>query len=419
VTQPRRPRVGIFLPQPWLRGGGEKHALSAAEALAEDYDVTVVCERPVDLEDIGRFHNLDLGGCSTLVLRRGRSLPLRAAYRLQVPAAYLERLQEWENHRELRRHGFDVFVNAAHGSTMRNPARWGVFLCFFPSRPVGLIHDRSERRQAVRADRIGRLLGGTSRPGMPDYQELIANSTFTAEWVQRWWRRTADAVCFPPCEDLADATVERRRVILNVGRFVAADSQAHHKRQDVLLDTFAGMTDLHEAGWSLHFVGPTSDAASRDFVATLRSRAVGLPVELHVAADHDELRTLANTAAIYWHATGYGTELDVDPERQEHFGMSTVEAMSAGAVPVMYAGAGARDTVDPGRTGLVWHTQAELARHTRSLVEDVARRARMSAAAQQAAAGFGRAAFAAQVRERVHLGLRASASLTGRPADRA
>ncbi len=55
----------------------------------------------------------------------------------------------------------------------------------------------------------------------------------------------------------------------------------------------------------------------------------------HVDAPGAELADLYARASIFWHAAGLGEDAEDDPNRMEHFGISIVEAMSAGAVPVV------------------------------------------------------------------------------------
>jgi hypothetical protein len=55
-----------------------------------------------------------------------------------------------------------------------------------------------------------------------------------------------------------------------------------------------------------------------------------------------------------WHATGYGFDAEQYPAKQEHFGMTTVEAMSAGAVPVVLNTGGQREIVTHGDDGFLW-----------------------------------------------------------------
>ena len=67
----------------------------------------------------------------------------------------------------------------------------------------------------------------------------------------------------------------------------------------------------------------------------------------------------------------------------EHFGISVVEAMAAGAVPLAVGKGGVREIIRQSETGILWNTPAELVAATRQLIEDPERRARLSAAARQ------------------------------------
>jgi glycosyltransferase involved in cell wall biosynthesis len=176
-------------------------------------------------------------------------------------------------------------------------------------------------------------------------------------------------------------TSAKEKIILHVGRFIAdsVEDERHHKRQDLLIETFKRMTDLHQRGWQLHFTGSLStDKKTRMFVDTLRHAAEGLPVFFHFNAPRDELRELYRSAAIYWHATGSGVDADKYPSTQEHFGISTVEAMSAGAVPVVYATGGQKEIVTDEVDGYWWTDIDRLMNQTRRLANDDKLRFRLS-----------------------------------------
>ena len=126
--------------------------------------------------------------------------------------------------------------------------------------------------------------------------------------------------------------------------------------------------------------------------------AEGLPVRFHVDAPGAELRDLYGRASIFWHATGLGEDEERHPHRLEHFGISTVEAMSAGAVPVVVALAGQREIVEEGRSGLLFTTLAELVAKTREVVDDEALRERLSSGAVERARAFGPERFATELR---------------------
>ena len=125
-----------------------------------------------------------------------------------------------------------------------------------------------------------------------------------------------------------------------------------------------------------------------------------LPVHFHFDADLDCLRNLYRRASIYWHATGYSSIPQNDPSAQEHFGMTTVEAMSAGAVPIVINSGGQKEIVTQGRNGLLWDELDELSRETTRLITDANLLERMSKEAVSASSKFGRAIFVAKM-ERV------------------
>jgi glycosyltransferase involved in cell wall biosynthesis len=196
-------------------------------------------------------------------------------------------------------------------------------------------------------------------------------------------------VVYSACDHVAAPPVEgKERMILNVGRFEV------NKRQDILLDVFKNLRGVQESGWQLHFAGSTSlRTESKDFAARLLGEASGHRVFFHFDAPLETLRGLYRRASVYWHATGYGFPADECPDKQEHFGMATVEAMSAGAVPVVISSGGQREIVTHGANGLLWEDLQGLAENTRLLTSDEPLRRRLGQSARASVARFSRAAF--------------------------
>ena len=189
---------------------------------------------------------------------------------------------------------------------------------------------------------------------------------------------------------------ERGREILAVGRFFRGE---HDKRQDVLISAFR---QLHALDWELHLVGGADERAeTRARLAELRELAGDLPVHFHVNASGAELAERHARAALFWHAAGYGVDPARAPERLEHFGIATAEAMLCGAVPLVFPGGGQVEVVQDGVTGLHWRTPPELAARTRALIADPARAAVLRAAGEEHARRWGRERFGAAVRELV------------------
>ncbi len=127
-----------------------------------------------------------------------------------------------------------------------------------------------------------------------------------------------------------------------------------------MLETFI-KNKLYESGWELHFAGSVEEnAKALKYILALQRKAKGYPVHFHFDCPYNELEDLFNKASIYWHATGYGSDPEEFPEKQEHFGITTVEAMSAGCIPVVIDSAGQQEPVQQEKNGFLWSNQAEL-----------------------------------------------------------
>jgi glycosyltransferase involved in cell wall biosynthesis len=121
--------------------------------------------------------------------------------------------------------------------------------------------------------------------------------------------------------------------------------------------------------WKLHLAGAlTPGEEHAAYLADLRSAIGSLPIQLHVDLPAAQLRSLYSQSSIYWHAAGYGEDEQRAPIKFEHFGISTVEAMAAGSVPVVFAGGGQMELVESGSNGYAWRTLTELQQATLSLI---------------------------------------------------
>lgn len=248
-------------------------------------------------------------------------------------------------------------------------------------------------------DRIGATLGSwlpllyrplPNKNFLDTYDTLVANSEFTRGWIRRWWNRDS-TVLYPPVR--LQTPGPKDQIILGVGRFFAPKA-GHSKKQLEMVSAFRDLVASGSAeGWSLYLVGGCSEA-DQGYLDEVRAAAVGLPVVFHVDAPGAELADLCGRASIFWHATGLGEDAEADPNRMEHFGISIVEAMSAGAVPVVLGAAGPAEVVKPGVSGRHFVDLADLVSQTVGLIGDPAELSRLSAGAVERAQYFGLEAFA-------------------------
>ena len=391
--------VGIYKFHLGADGGGDKRALALAEHLSVKHNVWLITSERPDLRALETYFDVDLSRVRLVVFDRSRR-HLAAASRLfrwRRPGQIAARLDKTLQIRAL---GLDVFVNNSFPSSLVCPARRGVYMCMFPHPPDRGREGPGLARHAYHAlmDAAEKsLLGRPAPDALDSYDVITANSRYTSEWIRRRWGRDSEVV-YSAC-DPAGPPAEKEKVILHVGRFNGDDGpEVHHKRQDVLLEAFRGMEGVRRAGWRLHFAGSVlSGESSSGFAARLAEGARGLPVSFHFNADLETLRGLYRKAAVYWHATGYGFDAEAFPAKQEHFGMTTVEAMSAGAVPVVLNSGGQREIVTHGSDGFLWEDLRGLSDYTTRLISDERLRARLGARAVTASARFSRANFTESV----------------------
>ena len=252
---------------------------------------------------------------------------------------------------------------------------------------VELFHDRLPHRLVRRV--LPSLAVGATDDFLETYPMLLANSDYTKRWIRRLWGRSSMTL-EPPVRPRAGGA--KKPMILSVGRFFAPEN-GHSKRQLEMIEAFG---EIAKHGWELHLVGGCS-TQDQPYLDAARRAADGLPVHFHVNAPARDVDELYASASIYWQATGLGEDSALHPERFEHFGISVVEAMSAGAVPVVHAVGGPAATVRAERDGLHFANAQQLVQATRRLIEDESLRAKMSTSARSRAEDFGRPAFDARV----------------------
>jgi glycosyltransferase involved in cell wall biosynthesis len=186
---------------------------------------------------------------------------------------------------------------------------------------------------------------------------VIVNSVFTKKIVDAEYGFNS-VVLYPPVTRVEGVT-QKENTILSVGRF---EPSLNAKKQDSLIEAMRLLShDLPD--WRLTLAGGSS---SDDWLSSLKNKAAGLPIDFYPNATHEELSNLYRKSQIYWHAAGFGIDEHKNPELTEHFGISTVEAVSAGCIPLVVPYGGQREIVTSGE--LHWQTIKELVEKTKAVI---------------------------------------------------
>ncbi len=189
--------------------------------------------------------------------------------------------------------------------------------------------------------------------------KIICNSDFTKKTIDEEFG-VKSIVVYPPVDTLKIKPKRKENLILNVARF---SQLKQSKSQDVLVKTFKKMVDQGLENWKLILIGGI-EVGVGDYIERLEKLAGGYPVQIIKSPDFKTLVDLYGRAKIFWSASGFGIDEEKNPENLEHFGITVVEAMAGGAVPVIFNGGGHKEIVKNGVNGFLWETGTGLVEKT-------------------------------------------------------
>lgn len=193
------------------------------------------------------------------------------------------------------------------------------------------------------------------------FDEVVVNSVFTKNIIDKTYS-VSSKVLFPPVTIFKK--LAKQNLILSIGRF---DAQLNSKRQDILIESFKifSKTNKH---FRLALIGGITEKEIA-YLEELKMQAKGHKIDFYPNLNFPEMSKLISSSKLYWHATGFGSDKS-DPENFEHFGISILEAASAGSVPVVYDGGGPKEFIFQGENGYFFSTTSELAKISSELIKN-------------------------------------------------
>ena len=362
-----------------------------AGALAKNHEVEILHHHPtMTLESLSRFAGVDLRNV-------GLRIPLPPPPRPRARLFWNRHLAERKADAELSK-AYDLFITFTHEVPPYCAAPAGVLMVLFPSvdfiSSIALAgHNRSSATPSFLRQLQSIWNKWQWQFRLHGYQVKAANSDFTRRWTKRRWNIDCQVV-FPPV-DIDIPPLEKSKRILSVGRFAISGLG---KKQIEMLQTFKQLRTLGYADWhydSAGGCGPTEE--EQTFLKKATQLGAECNANIHANLSPVQLKRLYQQSKIFWHAAGLNVDEDSHPEFIEHFGMTTVEAMAAGCVPVVINKGGQPEIVEHGVSGFLWNTPEEWQNYTIRLMQDEALFQKMSGAARNRARVFSREAFVGRV----------------------
>ncbi|OGH33044.1 MAG: hypothetical protein A2953_00025 [Candidatus Levybacteria bacterium RIFCSPLOWO2_01_FULL_36_54] len=330
-------KIGIFDPYLDDLGGGEKYMMKIAQCLAKNHNISIFWDRKKDLEELKERFQLNLSNIALTPNIFTKSTGL------------LKRL--WESKK------FDAIILLSDGSIPFLLSK-KTFIHIQQPLPNKNINIKTK----IKIFRINRF---------------FCNSYYTKSYVDKSLGVNS-VVLYPPVE-LKPKKVKKENIILHVGRLRVRDVATRengdiegigdYKKQDFMVDAFIKMIKEGLKGWKFVLAVSVKKEDQKIF-ETFKKRTKGYPIEFIINKNNNDLWDIYSKSKIYWHASGFGENLKEHPEFAEHFGISTVEAMGAGAVPVVINAGGQKEIVTDDENGFLWNSLDDLIEKTQLLIND-------------------------------------------------
>lgn len=223
---------------------------------------------------------------------------------------------------------------------------------------------------------------------------VVCNSQFTKGFIDQEYG-TKSVVLYPPAAVEQLKPLRKENIILFVGRF---SELQQNKGQDILVRAFKAMCKGDLRGWRLILAGG-SDVGGKDFVKGLKILSEGSRVDILENIPFSAIKKLYGRAKIFWSASGYGVNASENPQKVEHFGISVVEAMAAGCVPVVFNAGGHKEIINNTKDGFLWDSFDELEKITLDLISNERSREKIAEGARKKSKNFSQERFEKEILE--------------------
>lgn len=305
-------------------GGGLAYVLAIASVLKlNNQDVTLFFKKNIQLEEIKKYYNTEGIKIKTIVKKN-----------IPIISQIIFAIKEYKN--------FDIVIEQSLMVPRITFVKESYILCDFP---------RKKKDSLV--EKIRLLF----------WKRVIANSEYTKYWIKNYWDRNS-LVLYPPVSNSEKLNEVKILDFICIGRM---HKGKRSKRQDVVIEVFKKLFNNGYKEIKLHVVGFVQDVS---YLEELKKAAEGYPVYFYNKTSFEEKNRLLSQSSFFISACGYEINEQLEPEFVEHYGISVVEAMMYGCIPLVIGKGGHLETVDHSENGFHWYTREELLVYINRLLEN-------------------------------------------------
>jgi GT2 family glycosyltransferase len=339
----RKMKIGIYGQVFHYPGGGQRYAATMAACLQDQYDVTLIANKDMNLGQYKEWFDIDLSGCELKIIKIPFYEKKESLHIDEGMAA-----DEEDNPFDIisdESINYDIFVNTNMLTKVKPLSNLGIFISHFPER------------------------GKEKFFSVDQYDYIFTNSNYGSYWLKQKWGFDAAMRLYPPVNmyNGKDHFHAKSNIILSVARFEPGGS----KKQLEMIRAFRDICAMNQCirkEWRLIIAG--SSEGGNAYFKKVKEEIDGMKdynIELMSDLTNSEILKLYEDASIFWHACGLKED---NPHLVEHFGMTTVEAMQNYCAPIVINGGGQKEIVEHGVSGFLFNTEEELISWTLKVIEN-------------------------------------------------
>ncbi len=341
----RKPKILIYDSFLHFIGGAQRYGLTVAAVLQDYADVDIVSNFEISKDKLFQWYGLNLDKCNLIIkkisfFKNDKTInPNKISLRQDNPFDEISLMSA----------NYDIFINNSNLEMLRPLSIYSLMIVHFPER----------RAFSYFFPNI--------------YNSIIYVSNHTKIWLQNRWKLKGDYLLYPPIEMSNKFKAKKENIILSVSRFEEGGS----KKQLEMVKAFHSLNQKYPShNWHFLLIGGSEPnnpylKEINDYINKNQISNINLKTNISLK----ELKEAYSSSSIFWHICGLNQK---DPSRVEHFGMTTVEAMSNSLVPLVFKGGGQKEIVDDKINGFHVKSKLELADKTFKLMSDISLMNKMS-----------------------------------------
>lgn len=349
-------KIGLYIKDIlYATGGTESYTVRMAQALQEIYPEAIIhfvteCYNKKSMPSQNEFVKTLDSKYGTKLSTQGICLDtIFGSNKGKISSSILRK--KIENHSK----GFDLFFYCSRGHYIFKAKR-NIAIIHFPMEKLAIIKGSSNPFRTLSAK-------AKDKAYYSKYNLFLPNSNFTKTHLKKLWPEIPESkiqLLYPPVLPIPQLNLQKKNQIFVCSRL------ERDKNLESLMQAYKS-SDFLVNNYSLIIAGGSDEGSI--YLPELIEHTKGYNIFVLDNKPFSEITKLYNESKFFWHCKGYGVDENKEPYKCEHFGITTVEAMSVGCIPIVINKAGQKEIVQ-NECGEKWLTLEELTEKTERLAKD-------------------------------------------------